>query len=241
MDCWNLTVFELVIYSSIWCSASSWCRCPRQLSMVEVLHAYASTKLLGSITTAALYKLHCIGDTWRQHERGLSFLMRPTFMWINTQYNYIFLCHASAIISTIDPVLIIKIGWWYTGIGRTSSEWYVVNVIKEMCHILEFVDYIEQYNTHYDVINWIYLSRYWPFVRGKFTGHRWIPLTKAHDAELWRFLWSAPEQTVEYKILRWWFDTPSSSLWRHYNDKNVLGVQSQGYQPVAYITKELEV
>ena len=32
---------------------------------------------------------------------------------------------------------------------------------------------------------------------GKFTGHRWIPLTKASDAELWCFLWSAPEQTVE--------------------------------------------
>ena len=26
---------------------------------------------------------------------------------------------------------------------------------------------------------------------GEFTGHRWIPLTKARDAELWYFLWSA--------------------------------------------------
>ena len=32
---------------------------------------------------------------------------------------------------------------------------------------------------------------------GEFTGHRWIPLTKASDAELWSFLWSASEQTVE--------------------------------------------
>ena len=31
----------------------------------------------------------------------------------------------------------------------------------------------------------------------EFTGHRWIPLTKASDAELWCFLWSAPEPTVE--------------------------------------------
>ena len=30
---------------------------------------------------------------------------------------------------------------------------------------------------------------------GEFTGHRWIPLTKTSDAELWCFLWSAPEQT----------------------------------------------
>ena len=40
-------------------------------------------------------------------------------------------------------------------------------------------------------------------VWGEFAGHRWIPLTKAGDAELWCFLWSAPEQTVEQII-----DTP---------------------------------
>ena len=34
---------------------------------------------------------------------------------------------------------------------------------------------------------------------GEFTGHRWIPRTKASDAELWCFLWS------------------SRSLWRHCN------------------------
>ena len=28
---------------------------------------------------------------------------------------------------------------------------------------------------------------------GEFTGHRWIPRTKASDAELWCFLWFAPE------------------------------------------------
>ena len=27
---------------------------------------------------------------------------------------------------------------------------------------------------------------------GEFTGHQWIPRTKASDAELWCFLWSAP-------------------------------------------------
>ena len=32
---------------------------------------------------------------------------------------------------------------------------------------------------------------------GEFTGPRWIPHTKASDAELWCFLWSASEQTIE--------------------------------------------
>ena len=27
----------------------------------------------------------------------------------------------------------------------------------------------------------------------EFTGHRWIPLTEASDADLWYILWSAPE------------------------------------------------
>ena len=34
----------------------------------------------------------------------------------------------------------------------------------------------------------------------KSTGHWWIPLTKASDAELWFLLWFAPEQTVEHII-----------------------------------------
>ena len=34
-----------------------------------------------------------------------------------------------------------------------------------------------------DVIKWKYFPRYWR------SGHRWIPLTKASDAELWCFLW----------------------------------------------------
>ena len=35
---------------------------------------------------------------------------------------------------------------------------------------------------------------------GAFAGHQWIPRTNASDAELWCFLWSAPEQTVEWTI-----------------------------------------
>ena len=37
---------------------------------------------------------------------------------------------------------------------------------------------------------------------GEFTSYRWIPITKASDAELWCFLWSTPEQTVESAIER---------------------------------------
>ena len=43
-----------------------------------------------------------------------------------------------------------------------------------------------------DVIKWKYFPRNWPFVLGIHRS-RWIPHTKASDAELWCFLWSASE------------------------------------------------
>ena len=44
---------------------------------------------------------------------------------------------------------------------------------------------------------------------GKPTGHRWVPLTKASDAELWCPLWYMPEQTLEKHSRSRWFETPS--------------------------------
>ena len=38
---------------------------------------------------------------------------------------------------------------------------------------------------------------------GEFTGHRWIPLTKAGDVELWCFLWSAPSPVNSPHKGRW--------------------------------------
>ena len=56
---------------------------------------------------------------------------------------------------------------------------------------------------------------------GKFTGHQWIPLTKASDAELWCFLWSAPEYSIiqiRLCLLRWQNVAKNridDSWWRH--------------------------
>ena len=47
----------------------------------------------------------------------------------------------------------------------------------------------------------------------EFTGHQWIPPTKAIDAKLWCFLWSAPE---------WMIETPSRSLWRKCNETSSI-------------------
>ena len=66
----------------------------------------------------------------------------------------------------------------------------VSEVVVLSCSIGCF-SYITGKLFHDDVIKWKHFPRYWPFVL-EFTGPRWIPLTKASDAELWCFLWSAP-------------------------------------------------
>ena len=48
---------------------------------------------------------------------------------------------------------------------------------------------------------------------GEFTGHRWIPHTKASDAELWCF--SRLNKLLSKQMWGWWFETPSRSVWRH--------------------------
>ena len=57
-----------------------------------------------------------------------------------------------------------------------------------------------------------------------FTGHRWIPLTKASDAELPDVFFDlCLNKLLSKQLWGWWFETPSCSLWRHCN-VNVWGV-----------------
>ena len=65
-------------------------------------------------------------------------------------------------------------------------------------------------------IKWKHFPRYWPFVRGS---DRWIPRTKASDADLWCFPWSAPEQAIEqiieWPVIRYAIVLIMTSLWCH--------------------------
>ena len=64
---------------------------------------------------------------------------------------------------------------------------------------------------------------------GEFTGDRWIPRTKASDEELWCFLWSAPDPTVEKtmeKPVIWdAFAFIVTSLWW------IMEIIGKGYNP----------
>ena len=52
---------------------------------------------------------------------------------------------------------------------------------------------------------------------GEFTGPRWVPRTKANDAELWCFRWSASEKWLSKLTWCWWFETLFHPLWRQCN------------------------
>ena len=94
--------------------------------------------------------------------------------------------------------------WSYVFLALTHRYGWIIKPPKNF-----------QYNNTHDD-EWNYFRRYWPFVRGT-TGHWWIPLTKASDAVLWCFLWSAPEQTVKQTIETPGLGPSSRSLLRHCN------------------------
>ena len=52
---------------------------------------------------------------------------------------------------------------------------------------------------------------------GEFTGHRWIPLTKASDAGLWCFFDLCLNNRWSKQSWGWWFETPLDPLKRHCN------------------------
>ena len=64
---------------------------------------------------------------------------------------------------------------------------------------------------HDDTIKWKYLPRYWP-LWGESIGHRWIPLTKASDADL-RCFDLRLNKRLSKQWRRRWFETRRA----HYN------------------------
>ena len=59
---------------------------------------------------------------------------------------------------------------------------YIIQML--ITRYLCYVEAGKKMQYHDDLIKWKRFPRYGP---------RWIPRTKASDAELWCFLWSAPE------------------------------------------------
>ena len=71
---------------------------------------------------------------------------------------------------------------------------------------------------HNDVIKRKYFPRYWPFV----LRIHWSPVNSPHKGQ-WRgaliFFYLRLNKRLGKQSRRWWFETPSFSLWRHCNIK----------------------
>ena len=76
--------------------------------------------------------------------------------------------------------------------GNVRECWKTVLDVRNIDRVICKIPHLHcPCMTHDDVIKWKHFPRY--YLCGEFTGPRWIPHTKASDAELWCFLWSAFE------------------------------------------------
>ena len=107
-----------------------------------------------------------------------------------------------AVLSVLEKLL-----WRQDGCSIRSSHHYRMEFPAPVRYLL-----------HGDDIKWTHF-RIAGLLRGEFTGHRWIPRTKASEAELWCFLWSAPaptdEQTMETPVICDAIVLIMTSLWCH--------------------------
>ena len=147
------------------------------------------------------------------HPFELIYKYRVTVLWASsTVYSG---RHAHGFVTDAFVVIVFCCGWYYCDWCRCGWFSYVFLCLISLwlflfswvragfmwCAITRHIFQCCLTILHDDVIKWKHFPRYWPFVMG-FTVHRWIPLTKASDTELWCFLWSESEQTVEQTIER---------------------------------------
>ena len=79
-------------------------------------------------------------------------------------------------------------------VGQTwASDWHPGEYLS--MHIRVGSHFVFVFHCNGNICSYMSLVLCFPLC-GEFTGHRWIPLTKASDVELWCFLWSAPEPAV---------------------------------------------
>ena len=83
---------------------------------------------------------------------------------------------------------------WYVWQFQLILQWLHMSVMASQVtgNSILYSTIFQANIKHDDVIKWK-LFRVTDHLCGEFTGHRWIPRKKASDAELWCFLWSAPE------------------------------------------------
>ena len=103
---------------------------------------------------------------------------------------------------------------------KTELSLHMLNIPGSPESKLERKDF-SQHSSHEDMMALLNgnVFRVTGSLWGEFTGHRWIPLTKASEADLWCFFFHLRlNKRLCKQSRRWWFETPSCSLWRYCDD-----------------------
>ena len=159
------------ILFSIWNWVSSWWR--HQMETFSALLALCVTGEFPSVTRIIDVSLICaLNKRLNKQSWGWWFEAPSRSLWrhcigdftYKLQYTPRYIDNRSRLFFVCGAVVLIWLSW----------------LLHRHCYL------------HDDVIKWEHFPRYWPLC-GEFTGPRWIPRTKASDAELCYFLWSLPE------------------------------------------------
>ena len=98
-------------------------------------------------------------------------------------------------------------------IFRTCLKRYAIWNIALLHSLISGLFQNDDYE-HHMMTSWKHFPRYWPFMRG----HRWLPIIKADETELWCFFDLRLNKRMSKQSRCWWFETPSRPLWRQCNE-----------------------
>ena len=129
-------------------------------------------------------------------------------------------------------------GWWFETLSCSlwhhcnRAWWEGVYPSSLLCTLVKLYIWKDYYwiNDCWSLIGWedyminmmtssnVRIFRVTGPLCGKFTGPRWIPHTKAGDAELWWFFYLLLNKRLSKRWWGWWFETPMRPLWRQCNE-----------------------
>ena len=84
---------------------------------------------------------------------------------------------------------------------------------------------------HDDVIKWKHFPHYWRLVRGIHRSLANSPHKGQSYGALMFPLFCALNKRLSRQSWGWWFETPSRSLWRHYNEVRLNHIWSKVWEP----------
>ena len=139
--------------------------------------------------------------------------------------------------------------WWWTLFQISEMLWkmsliktfrwpkhdYFRGVLQWMCYASLKSIWWPVCPEHDDVIKWKHFPRYWSFVRGI---HQWVvtgefstqrPVTRSFDV----FFDLRQNKPLSKQSKRWWFPTPSHSLWRHCDEYTLAWKSAETTGPIS--------